>query len=238
MEKDIREKVQDILNRNMLAAKGELKVFIEQIKETLKYKEDRRGYIKGLLSEYCKLGTNKDGTMNFSGIAYIKGGYPELSDKELLSNMEQLYMNYANLGKDTPVNAATGESLWFLETYYKYNWLKSHLVELEKPQQMKLSDTPVELQSDEAKRYLDRAKDMGLIDNNNHWKGGLQKLAYFASIMSDTLHLGKGEFDGKQKVNWQPFEKYFGIPKGKLRLNLNDLQKTGISYKPIEKIFE
>lgn len=95
---------------------------------------------------------------------------------------------------------------------------------------------PVELNTDEAKKYFKRAIDLGLMDDNYKWLGGLQTCAYFASRMSDKLKLGKGE-----RINWKPFEALFGVPKGKLRLNLNDVIKTGgnpKNIKLIKNIFE
>lgn len=95
---------------------------------------------------------------------------------------------------------------------------------------------PVELQTDEAIRYIDKAKELGLISDNGQWQKGLQMLACFARDMSIRLHLGKGE-----RIAWQPFEKYFGIEKNKLRLNYNDIQKTGQTPTEvylIDKVFE
>ena len=95
---------------------------------------------------------------------------------------------------------------------------------------------PEELNTDEAKKYFQRAIDLGFMDDNYKWLGGLQTCAYFASKMSDKLKLGKGE-----RINWKPFEALFGVPKGKLRLNLNDVIKTGgnpKNIKLIKNIFE
>lgn len=92
------------------------------------------------------------------------------------------------------------------------------------------------LQTDEAIKYMENARKLGLIDNNGQWLKGLQMLACFAREMSVRLKLGKGE-----RISWQPFEKYFGIEKGKLRLNYNDIQKTGQSPTEvylIDKVFE
>ena len=95
---------------------------------------------------------------------------------------------------------------------------------------------PEELNTDEAKKYFQCVIDLGFMDNNYKWLGGLQTCAYFASKMSDKLKLGKGE-----RINWKPFEALFGVPKGKLRLNLNDVIKTGgnpKNIKLIKNIFE
>ena len=95
---------------------------------------------------------------------------------------------------------------------------------------------PEELNTDEAKKYFQCVIDLGFMDNNYKWLGGLQTCAYFASKMSDKLKLGKGE-----RINWKPFEALFCVPKGKLRSNLNDVFKTGgnpKNIKLIKNIFE
>lgn len=108
---------------------------------------------------------------------------------------------------------------------------------LGQPQQVQTPTLlPVELQTDEAIRYINKAKELGLISDNGQWQKGLQMLACFARDMSIRLHLGKGE-----RIAWQPFEKYFGIEKNKLRLNYNDIQKTGqmpTEVYLIDKVFE
>ena len=88
---------------------------------------------------------------------------------------------------------------------------------------------PKELDTDEAKRFFEKAINLGLMDANYKWLKGLQLLAYFASIMSEKLHLGKGtNSDGRPRVSWKPFERLFNQPSGRLRSNLNDIQKTGV----------
>ena len=81
---------------------------------------------------------------------------------------------------------------------------------------------PKELETDEAKRYFDKAINLGLLDNKYNWLEGTQMLAYFVSEMSNKLHLGKGN-----RISWKPFETLFKVQHGKLRLNLNDIQKSG-----------
>ena len=106
----------------------------------------------------------------------------------------------------------------------------------QKQEQTAETKLPEELNTDEAKKYFQRAIDLGFMDDNYKWLGGLQTCAYFASKMSDKLKLGKGE-----RINWKPFEALFGVPKGKLRLNLNDVIKTGgnpKNIKLIKNIFE
>ncbi len=79
---------------------------------------------------------------------------------------------------------------------------------------------PPELNTAEARRYLDKAKALGLIDKHYRWLKGKQLLACFCHDMSQKLHLGKGE-----RIAWLPFEIFFGIKN--LRLSYNDIQKTG-----------
>ena len=81
---------------------------------------------------------------------------------------------------------------------------------------------PSKLDTDKAHRYFAKAKEIGLIDDNYKWLKGKQLLACFCHDMSQSLSLGKGE-----RIAWKPFEALFGIEKGKLRSNYNDIQKTG-----------
>jgi len=100
-----------------------------------------------------------------------------------------------------------------------------------KPQQI-----PTELDTPEAKVYLERAIELGLMDSNYKWLKGLQMLACFAVEMSKRLKLGKGE-----RISWKPFETLFSVNSGKLRLNYNDIQKTGQQPKEsylIDRVFE
>lgn len=95
---------------------------------------------------------------------------------------------------------------------------------------------PRELSTPEAKKYFEKAIELGLMDANYNWKKGKQMLACFAREMSIKLKLGKGE-----RISWRPFEILFGIEKGNLRLNYNDIQKTGqdpSESKLIDKVFE
>jgi hypothetical protein len=95
---------------------------------------------------------------------------------------------------------------------------------------------PAELDTQEAKVYLDKAIELGLMDSNYKWLKGLQMLACFAVEMSKRLKLGKGE-----RISWKPFETLFSVNSGKLRLNYNDIQKTGQQPKEsylIDRVFE
>lgn len=84
---------------------------------------------------------------------------------------------------------------------------------------------PTVLDTPEAKAIFDRAKDLGLMDCNFRWLQGKQYLACFARRMSLYLKLGKGlNPDNTPRINWQPFEKLFNMPPGKLRSNYNDVK--------------
>lgn len=84
---------------------------------------------------------------------------------------------------------------------------------------------PAELDTPEAKAIFDKAKELGLMDCNFRWLQGKQYLACFARRMSLYLKLGKGiNPDNTPRINWQPFEKLFNMPPGKLRSNYNDVK--------------
>ena len=103
-----------------------------------------------------------------------------------------------------------------------YNLIFEHFANSE-PQQI-----PKELATQEAKVYFDKAIRLGLMDCNYKWLKGMQMLACFAYEMSKKLKLGKGEnADGRSRISWKPFETLFSVDRGKLRLNYNDIQKTG-----------
>ncbi len=103
-------------------------------------------------------------------------------------------------------------------------------------QQQKPQQIPPELSTPEAKLYLDKAIKLGLMDSNYKWLKGLQMLACFAYEMSKRLKLGKGE-----RISWKPFETLFSVERNKLRLNKNDIEKSGQVPKEnylIDKVFE
>lgn len=106
-----------------------------------------------------------------------------------------------------------------------------------KPQQI-----PPEIDTKEAKRYFDKAIELGLMDRNYKWLKGKEMLACFAYSMSIKLKLGKGEnSDGRPRISWKPFETLFLVDRGKLRSNYNDIQKTGQQPKEsnlIDSVFE
>lgn len=122
------------------------------------------------------------------------------------------------------------------ETLYKA-FLDEVQAEQPEPQQV-----PPKLETKQAKRYFDKAIGLGLMDRNYKWLKGLQMLACFAYSMSIRLELGKGvNGDGRPRISWKPFETLFSVDKGKLRLNYNDIQKTGQQPKEsylIDRVFE
>ena len=120
---------------------------------------------------------------------------------------------------------------------------KEYLELIQQPQSLNPEpQRPKELSTPEAKRYFEKAIELGLMDNKYIWLKGLQMLACFAVKMSNVLGLGKGMLsDGRKRVSWKPFETLFEVAKGKLRLNYNDIQKTGQEPKEaylIDKVFE
>lgn len=101
---------------------------------------------------------------------------------------------------------------------------------------------PDELATPEGLRIFEQARELGLIDGEYKWLKGLQLLACFAREMSLKLSLGKGcNSNGSPRISWKPFEGLFKIPKGKLRANYNDIQKTGqqpTGHTLIDRIFK
>lgn len=65
---------------------------------------------------------------------------------------------------------------------------------------------PIELQSEEAQRYLNRAIELGLCDKEYHWLKSKTLLAYFAELASDKLGLSNAVQNKRKKVSWIPFE--------------------------------
>lgn len=100
-------------------------------------------------------------------------------------------------------------------------------------------DFPIELRTDKAEVILKKAIDGGLMDNTYKWSKSKALLAYFADKTSEYLGLCKGEYDGKPKVSWQPFETLFCI-KG-LSGAKRDYQKTGTlpsGHDAVDKLFK
>lgn len=93
------------------------------------------------------------------------------------------------------------------------------------------NNLPSELDTDEAHKFFAKARTIGLMNGDYIWLRGKQLLACFCHDMSQKLNLGKGD-----RIAWKPFEVLFGIEKGKLRSNYNDIQKTGQNPKDIDLV--
>ena len=123
-------------------------------------------------------------------------------------------------------------------------YLRDRLNEL-KPnhnQSSSVHQLPDQLDTDKARRYFRKAIDLGLMSEEYEWLKGLQMLACFARDMSLKLNLNKAtNSDGTKRISWKPFENLFEVEQGKLRLNYNDIQKTGQNPSEIgliDKVFE
>lgn len=184
---DIGQKIQAILAREMLGAKQELLLFVNQTKETIRYQTDKQAYIKELLSNYSNLSTDKDGYISFFGRWFVNSGFPVFGDEALLTQMKHFYLGYVEkpmLGESGAIDAAEREGGLFLERWSKYNWLKTLLDMIVQPQQVQASTPlPVELQSDEAIKRFERAEKAGIIVRTatGYKKNNITKaqLAYF-----------------------------------------------------------
>lgn len=98
---------------------------------------------------------------------------------------------------------------------------------------------PEELNNDNAKSIISKVIKAGLCDHNYKWLKTKSLLAYFADRASEYLKLGKGEYNGKIKTSWKPFETLFGI--SGLCGAKKDYQRTGtlpVGYKDVDKLFE
>lgn len=97
-----------------------------------------------------------------------------------------------------------------------------------------------EYKRDEAKKYLNKAIELGLINYNYKWIEGKELLSWFVSEFSLKCNMGKGvNSNGQPRTSWQPFETLFGITG--LRSNFNDTQKTGrtpTKKELIDRVFE
>ena len=90
-----------------------------------------------------------------------------------------------------------------------------------------------------AKELLQKTIEHGFCNNEYKWLKTKALLAYFADRASEYLNLGKGEYDGKPKTSWKPFETLFGI--SGLSGAKRDYQKTGIfpdGHADVDRLFE
>lgn len=98
---------------------------------------------------------------------------------------------------------------------------------------------PKALDTDKAKIILQKAAEASLCNGKNEWIRSKALLAYFASRTSLYLGLGKGEYNGKPKIAWKPFEQLFGL--NGLSGAEQDYQKVGglpKGYEDVDKLFE
>lgn len=98
---------------------------------------------------------------------------------------------------------------------------------------------PNELTTEGAVKLLNGAIEGGLCDIDYKWLKSKALLAYFADRASDYLGLCKGEYEGKPKTSWKPFETLFGI--SGLSVAKRDFQNTGsppIGCCDVDKLFE
>lgn len=161
-------------------------------------------------------------------------------DPNLLHYYDTPEFDFATIYKDeaTDVKACLGEMIKWANDMQKdvcsmLDKVSKFVGYTPEPQQ---GEMPKELMTPEARVYFEKAIELGLMDANNNWLKGWQMLACFAREMSLKLKLGKGE-----RIAWKPFETLFCVPKGKLRLNYNDIQKTGQAPQEvylIDKVFE
>lgn len=100
-------------------------------------------------------------------------------------------------------------------------------------------ELPKELDNDKGKSIIDKAIAKGLCSDKYKWFKSKALLAYFSDRASEYLNLGKGEYDGKAKISWKPFESLFGI--SGLSGAKRDYQKTGTlpnGHKDVDQLFE
>ena len=95
---------------------------------------------------------------------------------------------------------------------WNYVLSKTIIDELRKQVEEKEPKTiPNELNNDNTKMILQKAIDAGLCDDNYKWKKTKRLLAYFVDKACEYLEISIGQYDGREKVKWKPFEKLFGI---------------------------
>ena len=111
------------------------------------------------------------------------------------------------------------------------------------------NDLPSELNTDKAKKILQKAVQTNLCDDSYTWKDSMQLLAYFADKMSHYLALtNKMDKDGNIQTSWKPFEapfEYKGKVQGKAKLKgaKQNWMKNNTRFEPtghekIDTLFE
>lgn len=98
---------------------------------------------------------------------------------------------------------------------------------------------PIELNNDKAKNLLQKTITAKLCDNTYRWLKSKALLAYYSDKASEYLCLCRGEYDGRPKTSWKPFEILFEV--NGLSGARRDYQKTGTlpdGYREIDRLFE
>lgn len=127
-------------------------------------------------------------------------------------------------------------------------WLNEYSNDIppkQKQEQAAETKLPEKLNTDEAKKYIQKAVNIGVVEYTESgvkWNGTKQLLAYFAEKMSIRLNLSNKFYNtGNKAVCWKPFEKMFGVcnlreaKQNWLRLNTR-FEPTG--FENINKIFD
>lgn len=144
---------------------------------------------------------------------------------DFLEGLKRHIQNYDRFNIETIKNQQTKE----------LNQIKKDIERLKK----EVFTLPEELDTAKAKGLLKKAIAAGICDDTYKWLKSKALLAYFADKVSEYLGLGKGEYDGKTKTSWKPFETLFRI--NGLSGAKRDYQKTGTlpdGYSDVNKLFE
>ena len=178
----------------------------------------------------------------------------ENGEKVIKKNPKRLFRGFFDA-----IDEYRADGIWTIEQYAQY---KGALNELERGFELRLKEfcaaygyklgddqdkqpkpqqIPTELDTPEAKVYLDKAIELGVMDSNYNWRRTKQLLAYFAEQMSNRLNLSnKLDKDGNTTIAWKPFENLFGVSDLKgakqnwMRINTK-FEPTG--FEEIDKIF-
>lgn len=87
------------------------------------------------------------------------------------------------------------------------------------------NDLPDSLNTRKAQELLQRLIEKGICSKDYQWKKSKSLLAYFGERATEFLEIGVGQYDGKIKVAWKPFETLFGV--NGLAQARNDYKKVG-----------
>lgn len=162
--------------------------------------------------------------------------------KELADRAKELYLKMPQGITVNFISGAVGTAVWdYLNRIcvnFRYGIKYIPALKTDKPDKSSSQTLPEELNTEKARTLLQRAVKIGLCDDSYKWLKSKALLAYFADMASEYLGLGKGEYDGKKKVSWKPFETLFVCEK--LSLAKQDYQKTGTlpdGYMDVNRLF-